>query len=170
MFSFGTTWWSLEWPSPTTYRLGVDFMIDPHDCALQATLRQQHRSLTPQQTSPQENWLGQSPGRAEQPLNWGKYDTSPQQHVLLPARGQMMLLSCALGLRGPYLISNNTQILISSLVRCEPWSKVPVKSIYSLCDSLETNTVDPTFLAFISVGAQGLVSFICSAASYFWDV
>lgn len=42
-----------------------------------------------------------------------------------------------LRLRVAYLISNNTQALISSLVRCELRSKVLVDSIYFLYDSLE---------------------------------
>lgn len=96
--------------------------------------------------SPLESWLRQSLSSDEKPLSRSKCYTLPKQQVVLRAGEQMMPGSRDLHLRVAYLISNKIQTLILSLVRCELWSKVLVKSIYFLCDSLETNAVEPTFL------------------------
>lgn len=138
------TW---ESHSPTTCWLGSGFTDYPSNSALWATPKQQHRApLASHQTSPQESWLRQSLSSDEKPPSRSKYYTLAKQQVVLRAGEQMTPGSRDLHRRAAYLISNKIQTLISSLVRCELWSKVLVNSIYFLCDSLETNTVGTTFL------------------------
>lgn len=109
-----------ESPSPTLCRLGSGFKADPSNSALQATLKEQHRSpLTSHQISPQESWLRESLSSEEKTPSRSKYYTLLKQQAILPAGEQMMPGSHDLHLGVAYLISNKIQTLISSLVRCE---------------------------------------------------
>lgn len=152
---------------PTTCRLGADFRLSLTVVSGNTETAAQVSHSSP--NIPTAEMAQAEPKEAEQPLNWGQYSFHHSSTSFCQQQNKWCC-SDVLCILESLISSLITQILISGLVRCEPWSKVPLNSIYSSCDSLETNTVDPTFLAFISVGAQGLVSFICSAASYFWDV